>query len=513
MANYGLEQIQRASQVQVQRMTQKQIQALNMLAMSSQDLRDEIYKAAEENPALEVVRDPVSDGAENIRKVSKGPVDYTHLSSSSASGEEKAEHFQQMLESEPDTRETLQEHLLFQLNVMHLTENEREVCKKLIHNLDGNGFHILAPVSLLDSSVPAQTQNLLAKCMDLVQRMDPTGTCCSNISESLYVQAKIRGDASDLVLFLLRGHLDFLDPPVPAKVIRRIQQFCEEQKKMSFAPSSQTYPDSENLTSDDIEKALSFIRSLNPHPAQNFGTETLQYVRPDVYIEKTQLHVDADDKIKGFVRAPDGTVYSVRLSSDSVPEVAVARDFSETVAGGSSAEKNGEVFVKKQTAAAAAFLENLKYRNDIIINACGALVRCQSGFFEKGPGNLAPLSQKQLASEIGVHESTISRMAGSKYIQCAWGLFPIKYFFTNAVPAAAAGENTVSNASEPAAAQASKESALFAIKKILESRPAGLKPLSDQKLADALEEQGIKIARRTVAKYRAELNIESSYSR
>ena len=119
----------------------------------------------------------------------------------------------------------------------------------------------------------------------------------------------------------------------------------------------------------------------------------------------------------------------------------------------------------------------------------------QHEFFKKGPGNLAALKQKDVADILGVHETTISRMANSKYIQCQWGLFEVKYFFTNAV------------------SDTSKDQVLFQIKQILEEHKNDSKKLSDQKVADALAAKGINVARRTVAKYRAQLNIESSYNR
>jgi RNA polymerase sigma-54 factor len=506
MLGYGLEQIQRTSQVQVQRMSQTQIQAMNMLAMGSQDLRTEIYKEIENNPAIEIVCDPLLTGAENIHHRPVGPVDYTRLSNSSASGEEKAEHFQQMLENEPDNRETLQDHLLFQLNVMHLLPEERLLGENLIHNLDEKGFHILAPVSLLDKE-HGQNQKMLERSIDLVQHMDPIGTCCTNTEESLLVQARITGKAPLLALFLLGGHLDMLDPPVVQKIQKKLILFRNSQKQLAFDQPSML--DSLALTAEEVEQALSFIRTLDPHPAQGFGSSPAQYIQPDVFIAKVPGHLDKDDFDNGVVSCGTHCYYQITLAHDIIPEVRIDPEFSKT-----SVVKDRKGFVNDAVRRANFFIENLLYRNSTIIRVCCEIVRIQMSFFEKGPGCLVPLNQRQLAERIGVHESTISRMAGSKYIQCEWGIFSVKYFFTNAVPALVTVLNRSGlsgNLPDSSNAVVSKEAVLIAIRKIIEMHSA--KQLSDQKLAAELEKQGIKIARRTVAKYRGELALGSSYSR
>ena len=169
----------------------------------------------------------------------------------------------------------------------------------------------------------------------------------------------------------------------------------------------------------------------------------------------------------------------------ALPKVRVSAEFDSS--------KKNSAFAKAAIRQAKSFLESLDFRESAIAQAAGAIVQRQIEFFRKGPGNLLPLRQKDLAAMIGVHESTVSRMASSKYLQCQWGIFPVKYFFTSAV------------------GDISKESVLRQIHEILDKSPQ--KKLSDQKICDALAERGIKIARRTVAKYRAQMNIRPSYSR
>ena len=150
------------------------------------------------------------------------------------------------------------------------------------------------------------------------------------------------------------------------------------------------------------------------------------------------------------------------------------------------------------------FMESLAFRKKTLLLACQQIVRLQKDFFEKGPRYLKPLRQKDVAAIINVHEATISRMANEKYLRCSQGLFKLSFFFTNAV-----GQNLPETEEVPA----SKQGVMAELEKILEEQKDDKKALSDQKIADILLERGIKIARRTVAKYRSQLNIDSSYSR
>ncbi|QTQ15568.1 RNA polymerase factor sigma-54 [Treponema parvum] len=593
-------QIQNASQIQTQKMSRQQIYSLNLLAMNSQDLRSEIYAAAEKNPALEIVKDPVLAG-ENVKKVSFRHSDYLRLGRASALGQSKADSFQEALESRPDERETLQEHLISQLNVSKISKDKYELSRKLIENLDNSGFHILAPISLLDPENPLHTEKFLDSCMDLVRRMDPIGTCCTGIPESLFVQAYLKKNASPAVLFLLDGHFDFLDPPRPSSILKKIKEFVEKRKKMAFSSSDYEKKDyhPENFDIKDVEDALAFIKTLDPFPARQFGLSAGAYVVPDVYVYKVPVDILTEAGKRGSANKACGNsgsgtedgvqekigetaaggIKSVGIGSAAGIESGAARDFgfrvelaenfipSVAVSPGymkiepNIVSKDDKKFIAASVREAKSFIENLEFRKQTIIKACNAIVRAQFDFFAKGPHFLTPLRQKDIAADIGVHEATVSRMANSKFIQCEWGLFPVKYFFTNAlstVPVAAssvaplaasgavadvtpfAASGTAPYASAPSAKSAEKtfgavfsssakadldsapaqkqaavssEKVKYEISKIISSQPSGARPLSDQKLAALLEQSGIKIARRTVAKYRSQLNIESSYLR
>lgn len=474
----GLEFQQRQIQSQIQIMSQKQIQALKLLAMNSKDLTEEIYKAAEENPALVIIKD-------------KTNWDGTKVSSATASGEEASENFQAALEAKADERESLQEHLLSQLNAMRLGATEKTLCEKLIYNLDAKGFYILAPISLLDKKDKLQTPGLLEKCIGIVRQLEPCGVCVINTEESLLVQAEQKENAPLLAIFILDGNLKFLDPPRPEKVLQKIQEYFLEQKKL-FANSQNEKYLNLNPTIQDVEKAINFIRTLDPFPARNFSTKEIHFISPDIYVEKIQEGFQ-ENQIENHIVTNGKDSWNVRLAKDNFPQISINPEFLKLAKNNAKNSSSIKTEIKK----AKDFLDTLEFRQSTLLKACIEIVRIQTDFFLHGQGNLIPLKQQDIADKLKVHETTISRMANSKFLQCEWGLFDIKYFFTNA---ASKNNKTIS-----------QDKAMAELKKILTSS-AG-KKMSDQKLSEELAKSGIKIARRTVAKYRSRLSIDSSYNR
>ena len=187
---------------------------------------------------------------------------------------------------------------------MKLSYDEYEICKALIYNLDKNGCYgnNLLPKSLLNPSRPLQNQVMLEKCIEKIQRMDPIGTCCKNLEESLFVQAKIAGDASDLTLFLLDGNLSMLNPPHPEKILKKINGFLESWHKKAFAPA--LIIDDIEISEEDVQESLEYILKLNPKPAaeyfsdSSFADSNLADVA--LIIEKKQGFVAQDDEEKGI---------------------------------------------------------------------------------------------------------------------------------------------------------------------------------------------------------------------
>jgi RNA polymerase sigma-54 factor len=487
-------QIQHQAQVQTQRLSQQQLMSVKMLSLSSADLRREIYDTAAKNPALIITKDAVAEGVQNAR-VSHSP--YSDSSSSiktssgvSAAGQLASDNFQAALESSPDTTLTLCDHLEHQfLSVSH-SPSEEKLGLALIHNLDSRGFHILDPYSLADRNDPLQTAELVDRTMDYIRQLDPVGTCCKNFEESLFVQAKADEKAPPAALFILDGHFDFLNPPQSAKILKKIKEYNQKNLTQIITKKSLDF------TEDEITKAVDYIKTLDPFPARDFSPSENAYIAPDVFVEKN----------------PETGEYRVRANDEVLPVIEISPEFYKlsldrtrvTKSTEESEKKRSEHrFVMDSVRSASEFMESLEFRRKTLLSACAQIVSIQKDFFEKGYRYLKPLRQKEIAAILGVHEATISRMANEKYLRCSQGLFKISFFFTNAVADSASLQDVPS----------SKEGVMFELKQILEEHKNDKKALSDQKLSGLLAERGIKIARRTVAKYRAQLNIDSSYGR
>lgn len=488
MAEQRLSLEQKNVQIQTMKLSQQQIMAMNLIAMGSLELREEILEKVDENPALEIKEDKFLGNTNSV-----------HTGKTSRASEEASEKYQNMLESAPDETETLQEHLLHQLNMINLPENEHRICKKLIENLDENGFYILAPVTLLEPE-KGDDENLLEKCIQTVRHFDPEGICCQNVTESLEIQAKLKKNAPKIALYILHGRLEILKPPVAEKVLNKIEKNIEENEKLSFWTPN---PDDIQLTKKDlslenVKNSIEFIQKLEPFPAAEFNSTQEHFVQPDVYVAKSE---NSDE-------------LQVVLSNQAIPVLKIAEDFKSEEKSGSLSEKNKKT-LKMQLKEAQNFLDTLNFREQVLFNAFKKLAEIQKKFFFKGPGNLVPLTQREFAKMINVHESTVSRMAESKFLRCEWGTFPVKYFFSKALVSTKPKTNKENEKkeNETVAENISTDNVKIEIEKILKAQKPGEKKLSDQKIADILAGKGIKIARRTVSKYRAQLNIASSYER
>ena len=482
----------RQEQKQIQKLSQVQIQALKYLSMGNENLREEIYRAVSDNPALEIINEPtVEYGSSENRQVHSAYVNRLRKleAYSSYGNSEASDNYQQMLENQEDFGETLQDHLLHQLNSMKISLEEQQLCTKLIYNLDKNGFYgsMLSPESFLPGNNPAKEKALLERCIKIVQALDPVGTCCKTPEESLLVQAQLSENPDPLALFLLDGHLDFLDPPDAAKISRKLNEFRDSWHKKSFAGATVLY--TLPLDENSAASALKFILSLNPHPAQGYNSVAgIDVNRPDVVLIVTKEAGSAEDDFsQGLVSLNSEYHFQIKYASGTLPEIRISPEFKMD---------------KENIAKAQAFLTSLKFRESSIVMQGCAIVRAQKNFFLKGPGHLKVLTRRQIAQELEIHESTVSRMSaknGSKYIQTEWGLFPASYFFTSGV------------SNRDGSKQISSERIKQKMQAIL-AKP-GNENLSDRQLCQLLNEKGAKIARRTVAKYRAQLGLKNSYKR
>ena len=287
------------------------------------------------------------------------------------------------------------------------------------------------------------------------------GTCVSDYRESLLVQWELDPLAPEGADILIRDHLADLDKG-------RIRELSRLLK----------------ISQEEILELLEYIRTLNPYPGTAYSQSEVRYVIPDL-----------------MVTLKDGE-YVLVLNDEEIPVLGINPYFDELLnskkpAGGSEVKQ----FVNLQVRDARWFIHSIHQRNRTLLKIARAVVEFQRDFFVRGPKHLVPLTLKDIAGEVSVHETTVSRIANAKYIQTEWGIFPLKYFFTNSI-----------SGSGSSGSRFSKEGVKERVREIIQENDGG-KKLSDQKISDILAGQGIQIARRTVTKYRKELELDSSYGR
>lgn len=447
---------------QQQKLSPQMLQSINILALPVEELRERIFEEVEKNPALEIVND-------------------NYFASASDSDSHQA--FLESLSTEKQGIKSLQEHLLLQLSEETLTQTQSDIGEFLIQSLDSQGFFQVPLDSLITAfkenyknTDPENIDDNFQIVLKIIQSFDPIGVCCSNIQESLYIQAKNFENPPSLALDILKNHFDLLETPRPALIQKKLEAQNQDFYK--------------TLSLEEVTKAIEFIQSLDPFPARDFSRKLESiYVVPDLEVREAT----PEEKEEG---AED---FILELKKGTLPKIRVSKDFQEL----GSLSKEAKTFVNNSTKDATWFISAVEQRTLSIFNIGNAILSHQMDFFRFGQGNLKPLKMSQIAEEVGVHEATVSRIANGKYLICKWGIFELRYFFTNA----ATEEND------------SKESIKHKIKLILENHEkenaatGKTKKLSDEKIATILKEQGINIARRTVAKYRSELDIKSSFDR
>ena len=462
------------------RLSAKMIQSINLIAMPIEELREHIYEEAEKNPALEILRD------------SHREAPFVRTSARSGSAAE-SDAWQAFLESTGAAEESLQEHLLAQLALLPLSEDERRVGEHIIQNLDDRGHNSVPPENLLSAADPL---SLLAKMLKIVRSLDPPGTACTDVRESLAVQAEQKKDAPPLALLILKLHFDVLEK-------KRSALICKALNARNVA-----------CTPGEVEGALEFIKTLDPFPARRFmpAGGGIQFAVPEIYIRRATEEE----------REEQGSAFIIEFTNDGLPQIAVSPVYEKLAL--QNTDSRSKRFAAAAVREANGFMHMLELRTKSIYAAIAAIVAHQYDFFDKGPGNVRALRMKDIAEEIGVHETTVSRIANGKYIQCEWGIYEIKYFFSSAVThthvkntlpfSAQHKQGAAGLPPEMPAVPDSKEAVKHRLREIIETHEKnGGKKLSDAKLAGILAGEGISVARRTVAKYRSELNIHSSFDR
>ncbi len=437
------------------------VQSIQLMALPLQELKFRIQQELENNPALEIAEDPATTSLEEAVPT---PEEYEYFENSSDPGftsssydESAGDSKRRFMEGALARPESLQEHLLWQLRLQPIPEAAFEIGELLIRNLDENGFDLEDPNML----VKPEHQQELRRVRAMIQSFEPVGTCVRDYRESLIVQAHLSEEHTPHAEEILEKHLETLEKGRHSEIARKLR-----------------------ISEEELEEEIAFIRTLTPFPGRLYSNEQPTYVIPDL-----------------LVTIKEGQLVII-LNEEEIPVLGID-PFFDALAGDEEHRKNKQVkrFVTSSVKDARWFIHSIQQRNQTLLKVARAVVEFQHEFFIRGPKWLAPLTLRDIAGEVGVHEATVSRITTGKYVQTEWGIFELKYFFSNAV-----------STTTPGGRQFSKEAVKENIREILEQE-SGKTHLSDQKIADLLAQRGIKIARRTVAKYRRELDISSSYDR
>ena len=449
-------------QEQKLKMNPQLFQSIQLMALPLQELKFRIQEEIDRNPALEVIEDRSEVSLEEAEGKPAEEYEYFENSSdpgyaSREEGERARDQKQKFLEGALAHPESLQEHLLWQLRLQPIPQDLFDIGFLLIQNLNSDGFHIEDPHSL----IPPEKAESLSAVLKIIQRLDPVGVCVKDYMESLLVQLDADPEAPDDARTIISDYFELLEKGRHSEIV----------KKMKISPES-------------MESLLKYIKTLNPFPGRNYSIEPARYVIPDL-----------------MVKLKEGEFFLI-LNDEEIPVLGINPFFTEIAEAKNKIQKREvKSFVNQNIKDARWFIRSIHQRNETLVKIARAIVEFQWDFFMKGPKYLVPLTLRDIAQEVSVHETTVSRISHGKYLQTEWGIFELKYFFSNSISGPGSSGSRYS-----------KEGVKHIIKEILEEDPSG-KHLSDQKIADLLKKRGIPLARRTVAKYRKELDIQSSYGR
>ncbi len=465
-------------------MTPELIQAIQILQFNTQELDSYVQEQLLANPVLEQAHGEANDGTEHGAGESgpshtEEPVmdkresasrkddefdwkeyikdrqydDISYRQWEDRNGEEKENTYEQYTSSDV----TLPEHLMFQLQLVYGRKACRmKVGQYIIESLDENGY-MTSTVEEIAAATGAPAEKV-EEVLEVIHGFDPVGVGARNLAECLIIQLRQTGQLTDIFEKVINEHLEELAD----------SRFSAIAKEMGITPQN-------------VQKMSDIIRTLEPKPGRLFASQgDTKYIVPDVTVERV------DDE------------YIVTVNESSSPKLMVSSYYRKLM---HQAEKDDNLseYLSDRVNSALWLIKSIEQRKQTIFNVVTSVVKHQRDFLDKGSKYLKTLTLKDIAEELGIHESTVSRSINGKYLQCPKGVFEIKYFFSAGV-SGSDGEGISSNSIKEF------------IKEIVDSEDPK-SPYSDQAMVGMLEEKGINISRRTVAKYRDELNILSSSKR
>lgn len=461
-------------------MTPQLQQAIKLLQLSRLELADAIQQEIEQNPVLEELapsEDLNHDKKENAPEMeaetveseaektadiqmennaSLAEIDWGNYVNEYDSGHSFKPAETIDLPSRLDIlaeKTTLQAHLQWQLTLSNLNDSEKEVGSFIIGNLDQYGFLKAELTDITEQT--GCSQEMAQRLISAVQQMDPAGVGGRDVQESLLLQLNRLGLADSLAARIVRSHLCHLETKNYQAVSRTVNRPLAE-----------------------IFAAVKIIIGLNPHPGSNYADHAPHYIIPDIYIYKI------------------GDQYVIMLNDEGLPRLRVSAYYREILQKNSTAEKSAKNYVQEKLKSAIWLIKSIQQRQRTIYRVVESLLKFQKDFFEKGVAHLKPLILKDVAEDLEMHESTISRVTNSKYVHTPQGIFELKYFFNTAIK-------------QRGGRSLASESIKERIRIIVQTENKQT-PLSDDAITEIFKKEQITLARRTVAKYRNQLGILSS---
>ncbi len=456
-------------------MTPQLQQAIRLLQLSAVDLQTEIQSALETNPMLEVQEQELAHSDAGHEETSEADAALNFYADPDPNGEEftwevrlgtkREARFHESLGNELETLNsmpiTLQDHLNWQMELTPFSDNDRLIAATLIDSINEDGFLTCAVeeiVATLKEEIDIDVREVEA-VLHRIQQFDPLGVGARDIAESLKVQLEhlpLEFTWRDKARELVMHHLELLGKRDYAALRRRL-----------------------GLSMEDLQEVIQCIQSLNPRPGTEIGGKTAEYVIPDVYTYKRQGK------------------WVVELNPECIPKLRINDHYAGMIKRADSSHDNQ--YLRNQLQEARWFLKSIENRNETLLKVASCIIEQQQEFLELGEEAMKPLILHDVAKVLELHESTISRVTTQKYLHTPRGTFELKYFFSSHVNTEKGGECSAT--------------AIRAFIKKLIAAESRKKPLSDSKLAKLLAEQGIPVARRTVAKYREAMHIPPSNER
>lgn len=459
-------------------MTPQLQQAIRLLQLSTLELQQELQQALESNPLLEQIDTheeidtretqdsetlDTADALEQKEMPEELPLDaswdtiYTAGTPSGTSGDYIDD---ELPVYQGETTQTLQDYLMWQVELTPFSDTDRAIATSIVDAVDETGY-LTVPLEEILESIGDEEIDIdeVEAVLKRIQRFDPVGVAAKDLRDCLLIQLSQFDKTTpwlEEARLIISDHLDLLANHDFRTLIRVTR-----------------------LKEDVLKEAVNLIQSLDPRPGQSIQTGEPEYVIPDVLVRKHNGH------------------WTVELNSDSIPRLQINQHYASMC---NNARNDGDSqFIRSNLQDAKWLIKSLESRNDTLLRVSRCIVEQQQAFFEQGEEYMKPMVLADIAQAVEMHESTISRVTTQKYLHSPRGIFELKYFFSSHVNTEGGGE--------------ASSTAIRALVKKLIAAENPAKPLSDSKLTSLLSEQGIMVARRTVAKYRESLSIPPSNQR